>query len=85
MRAPVHRSGGAGSFQAVKEFMKEPGREAAEIKAELDELVRRVERARAKVGKRLSVELSPWVMGLLGKAGQREAVGVGAKLHPART
>ena len=84
MRAPVHKSGGAGSFQAVKEFMKEPGSEAAEIKAELDELVRRVGRARAKVGKHLSVEFSPWAIGLLGKAGQREAVAVGAKLHPAR-
>ena len=71
-------------MQKVKEFMKERGGEAAEIKAELDELVRRLERAKARVGDWLGVDFSPSVIGLLGKAGRREVAAVGARLHPAR-
>jgi hypothetical protein len=69
---------------AVKKFLKGPRGEASEIKAELDDLVRRIERVRSRVGRRLAVELSPAVIDLLRRAGRREVAAVGAKLHPAQ-
>jgi hypothetical protein len=80
VRSPVRKSGGAGSLSVVREFLKGSGGDAAEISAELAELVQRLERVRAKTGKHIG--LSPFVMGLLEKA--RRAEVVEGRLHPAR-
>lgn len=60
-----------GAFEAVRGAVR--GRDA-EVAAELDEIVRRMERANALVGELRAVELSPYVVNLLAKAGSREAV-----------
>jgi hypothetical protein len=80
VRSPVRKSGGAGSLNAVKRFLRNSGGDPAQVSAELKELVRRLERIKAKTGKQ--VALSPFVVSLLQKAG---SVGsVEGRLHPAR-
>ena len=82
MRSPVRKSGGAGSLKIVKRFLKGSGGNAANIGADLKELVRRLERVRALTGKQ--VELSPFVAALLAKAGKSGAAVAEGRLHPAR-
>lgn len=88
MRAPVSGSGGASSFDAVKHFIRKSGgagTPAAEaIAGDLEELVRRLERVKALGGKHAPVQLSPYVVSLLKKAGKREVAGVEGRLHPAQ-
>jgi hypothetical protein len=80
VRSPVRKLGGAGSLSAVKKFLQNSGGDAAQISAELRDLVQRLERVRAKTGK--SVSLSPFLTSLLQKAGKVEVVE--GHLHPAR-
>jgi hypothetical protein len=67
--APVEKT--RGSFDAVRGAVRGSD---AEVAAELQEIVRRMERANALVGELRAVELSPYVVSLLARAGSREAV-----------
>jgi hypothetical protein len=88
VRAPAGRSGGAGSFDAVKGFLRKSGgcgtSATDAIAGDLEELVRRLERVRALGGTHAPVELSPYVASLLKKAGDREVAAVEGRLHPAQ-
>lgn len=59
------------ALEAVGEALR--GSDAT-IDSELEEIVRRMERANALVGELRAVELSPYVVDLLAKAGSREPV-----------
>ena len=64
----------------VKSFLKDSGGDVAQVSAEVADLVRRLERVKAKTGRRIA--MSPFVAGLLEEA--RRAEVVEGHLHPAR-
>lgn len=84
VKSPVRKSGGAGSFMAVKKFLNGDGGNVAEISADLKELARRIERVKAIAGKDVDIGLSPVVTALLDKLAKAEHRPVRSRLHPAR-
>ena len=64
----------------VKKFLRGSSGDAARVSAELADLVRRLERVRAKTGK--GITLSPFVAELIEKV--RRAEVAEGHLHPAR-
>ncbi len=79
MAAPMIQVGGAGSFENVKEFLRyvQGAPESADavppgIVRDLEELEKRAKRVRALTGMMAPVELSPYVLDLLGAAGGAE-------------
>jgi hypothetical protein len=80
VRSPVQKLGGAGSLARVKSFLRDSGGDVAQVSAEVADLVRRLERVKAKTGRRIA--LSPFVAELLEKSRRVEVVE--GHLHPAR-